>query len=193
MVGYAGNIHSSDTYYIMYKPRKNKVVTTKDVRWEEWHGNKWDTSHQPANVVPNREEDAPKGFISDDVYDSDDTDPGMPGLINRQDSSDSKSDDELPGLINRQDSSDSESDYESESDDSHPRRPRHTFNRNDSSDDEAQGNNSDTYRSYGSESDQDISYENECRGNTGNYRAAKYHQNIEVRQERTRSLYQQNQ
>jgi len=77
MVGYPGDLHSSDTYY-MYKPRTNKVVTTKDVRWEEWHGDKSDTSHlfdeQPANAVPNREEDAPKGFISDDKYYSDETD-----------------------------------------------------------------------------------------------------------------------
>jgi len=69
MVGYAGDLHSSDTYY-MYKPRTNKVVTTKDVRWEEWHGDKSDTSHlfdeqQEQRAVPNREEDAPMGLEGD--------------------------------------------------------------------------------------------------------------------------------
>ena len=78
----------------------------------------------------------------------------MPGLTNRQDSSDSESDDEMPDLINHQNSS--ESDDESDSHDSH-RGPRRKFNRNESSDDGAQGNNSDKYLSFGSESDQDIS------------------------------------
>jgi len=196
MVGYAGDLHStSDTYY-MYTPRTNKVVTTKDVRWEEWHVDKSDTSHlfdeQPANADPNREEDAPKGFILKDKYNSDEMDPGMPGLINSQNLSDSKIDDKMPGQINCQVPIDSDSDNEYESDDLHPR-PRCTFNQNNISDDGAQGNNSDEYLSFGSKSDQDVSYKNKSRANTGNYRAAKYHEDIEVRQERTRSQYQHNQ
>lgn len=71
------------------------------MQWEEWHGNKSDTSHLLDEVaVPNREEGATNGNISDSDSDSDDTDPGMRGIINRDvnqsDNEESDDDDSQP-------------------------------------------------------------------------------------------------
>ena len=37
MVGYGGDAHSSNTYMV-YKPSTDKIVCTKNVQWEDWHG-----------------------------------------------------------------------------------------------------------------------------------------------------------
>jgi hypothetical protein len=54
MVGYGGDKHSSDTYMV-YVPGTNRIVPTKNVVWNEWHGDQlYDAANMDEFEFPSR-------------------------------------------------------------------------------------------------------------------------------------------
>ena len=89
MIGYGGDAHSSNTYKV-YKPSTDKVVCSKNVRWEDWHGslvsapqmNQFDLmasslgeEDSESDNESDTSSDASENEDSEDDSDSDDSEP----------------------------------------------------------------------------------------------------------------------